>query len=95
LPAEGYLTLMGDMSYRSDVFFTEFHRALEGQEANAIFDFDLRYTSGSGRLHADAWVRNATDELVASSTFQLSTGRAIGVTYLPPRTYGFSLGYKF
>ena len=31
---------------------------------------------------------------VASSTFQLATARVIGVTYMPPRTYGLTVGYQ-
>jgi iron complex outermembrane receptor protein len=40
-------------------------------------------------------MKNATDERIASSTFQLATARVIGVTYMPPRTYGLTLGYNF
>jgi iron complex outermembrane receptor protein len=95
LPYNGYLTLMGDVSYKDDIFFTEFHRLLEGTEAYTILDFNLRYTSGNERLTADFWVKNATDEFVASSTFQLATARTIGVTYLPPQTWGVTVGYHF
>ncbi len=91
----GYLTPNIDVTYKSDVFFTEFARLLEGQEAYTLIDGGLRYTSGNEKLTADLWVKNATDKLAASSTFQLATARVIGVTYLPPRMYGFSVGYKF
>jgi len=89
------LTIMGDISYRDDVFFTEFNRLLEGEEAYTISDLNLRYASGNGQITADLWVKNLTDEEVASSTFALATARTIGVTYLPPRMYGFTLGYRF
>jgi len=91
----GYLTPGVDVSYTSDVFFTEFHRLLEGQKAYTLVDGNLRFTSGNERLTADFWVKNISDKLVASSTFQLATGRVIGVTYLPPRMFGFTVGYKF
>ena len=95
LPYDGYLTLMGDLLYKDDVFFTEFHRLLEGQPDYTLLDLNLRYTSGNKKIKADFWVKNVTDELVASSTFQLATARTIGVTYLPPRTFGLTLGYNF
>ena len=94
LPA-GMLTLMGDVSYKDDVYFTEFARLLEGQKAYTILDLQLRYVSGDGRWSAELWGKNLTDEEVASSTFQLATARVIGVTYMPPRTYGLTVGYNF
>ena len=95
LPYNGYLTLMGDVSYKDDIFFTEFHRLLEGTKAYTLLDLNLRYTSGNERLTTDFWVKNATNEFIASSTFQLATARVIGVTYLPPRTWGITVGYHF
>ena len=44
---------------------------------------------------ASLWIKNINNTLRESSTFAISTGRIIGVTYLPPRTYGMTLGYKF
>jgi iron complex outermembrane receptor protein len=95
LGTRGTLTLMGDVSYKDDVYFTEFARLLEGQEAYTILDMQLRYASSDGRWVADLWGKNLTDEEVASSTFQLATARVIGVTYMPPRTYGVTVGYAF
>lgn len=95
LPYNGWLTLMADYIFRSETFFTEFNRPIEGQDAYTLLDFNLRYTSGNERFFADLWVKNATDEFVRSSTFQLATARVIGVTHMPPRTYGFTMGYNF
>ena len=95
LPYNGYLTLMGDVSYKDEIFFTEFHRRIEGTGPYTLLDFNLRYSSGNERLTADLWVKNATDRFIASSTFQLATARVIGVTYLPPRTWGMTFGYHF
>jgi iron complex outermembrane receptor protein len=92
---DGMLTPMVDVTYKSDVFFTEFNRLLEGQPSYTLVDANLRFVSGNERITADLFVKNVSDKLVASSTFQLATARVIGVTYMPPRTYGFSLGYRF
>ncbi len=91
----GAIILMGDVTYKDDVYFTEFQRLLEGQDAYTIWDFNLRFEDAVGQLTADLWIKNATDEDVATSTFALATARTIGVTYLPPQTYGLSLGYRF
>jgi iron complex outermembrane receptor protein len=91
----GYLSFLGDVSYKDEVFFTEFHRLIEGAESYTMLDLSLHYTSADEGLTAQLWVKNATDEFRATSTFQLATARTIGVTYLPPRTYGFTLGYSF
>lgn len=95
MPLGGMFTLMGDVSFRDKVYFTEFNRLLEGQSEFAMLDLALRYTSGDGHWSADLWAKNLTDKTVASSTFQLATARVIGTTYLPPRTFGFTLGYNF
>jgi iron complex outermembrane receptor protein len=95
LPLGGMLTLQGDLSFKDDVYFTEFNRKLEGEDEYIMLDMALRYASGDGHWTGDLWVKNLTDEDVASSTFQLATARVIGVTYMPPRTFGFTLGYNF
>jgi iron complex outermembrane receptor protein len=95
LGAGGTFTLAGDVSYKDDVYFTEFARLLEGQDSYTILDAQLRYVSGDGNWTAELWGKNLTDEDVASSTFQLATARVIGVTYMPPRTYGVTVGYRF
>jgi iron complex outermembrane receptor protein len=95
LPADAKLTLGGDISYKDDVYFTEFARLLEGQDAYTLFDAQIRYVSGDGRWSAELWGKNLSDEEIASSTFQLATARIIGVTYMPPRTYGLTVGYQF
>ena len=94
LPA-GTLTLMGDVSYKDDVYFTEFARLIEGQDAYTILDLQLRFVTGDGRWTANLWGKNLTDEEVVSSTFQLATARVLGATYMPPRTYGITVGYRF
>ena len=95
LPGGGTFTLMGDVTYSDDVYFTEFARLLEGQDSYALLDMNLLYQSADGHWTGNLWAKNLTDELVASSTFQLATARTIGVTYLPPRTFGFTIGYNF
>ena len=91
----GLITLSGDMYGKSDVYFTEFKRLQEGQAAYTLFDAGIKWSNADDSLYIQGWVKNIGDELLKSSTFAISTGRVIGVTYLPPRTYGVALGFRF
>jgi iron complex outermembrane receptor protein len=91
----GSFTLASDVTYRDNVFFTEFHRLLEGSRAYTMLDASVRYTSQDSRVVAELWGKNLTDELREASTFALATARTLGVTWLPPRTYGVTVGYRF
>jgi iron complex outermembrane recepter protein len=55
----------------------------------------VRYATADGRLLAELWGKNLSDEFREASTFALATARTLGVTYLPPRTYGVTVGYRF
>jgi iron complex outermembrane recepter protein len=91
----GVLTPSVDVSYKSTTYFSEFQRLIEGSRAYTMVDGALTYRTADRRIKVDAFVKNAFNVFRPSSTFALATGRLIGVTYLPPRTYGVSLGYTF
>ncbi len=95
MPMDGGLILMGDVSHKSRTYFSEFERDIESAAAYTMVDASLVYESGDGQIRAQLWAKNIGDEDVRSSTFAVSTGRLIGVTYLPPRTYGVTVGYRF
>jgi len=89
------VTLSGDLYGKSNVYFTEFERLNEGSRAYTMFDAGIRWSDDRGALSLQAYIKNIADTLRKSSTFALSTGRVIGATYLPPRTYGLALSYKY
>lgn len=89
------VTLTGDVYGKSKVFFTEFERLVEGSRSYTMFDAAIRWETEGGALTTQAWIKNIANTLRRSSTFALSTGRVIGATYLPPRTYGVSLAYRY
>ncbi len=91
----GRLTLSGDISYKGKTYFTEFQRLLEGSTDYTMVNAALLYKARGDRISASLWVKNLTDVFRPSSTFALATGRIVGVTYLPPRTYGATVGYRF
>ena len=91
----GKITAAADISYKSRTYFSEFERAIESSAPFTMVDMSLGYRPDGGKLKVEAFVKNAFDIFRPSSTFALATGRLIGVTYLPPRTYGLSVGYTF
>ena len=91
----GKLTAAADVSYKSRIYFTEFEREIESSRSYTMVDGSLSYLTLDKKLKVDLFVKNAFDVFRPSSTFALATGRLIGVTYLPPRTYGIAIGYNF
>lgn len=61
LPADGYLRLAGDVSYKDTIYFTEFHRLLEGSRAYTMYDASLKYTSAAAVLSQGRTVARTRD----------------------------------
>jgi len=95
LQSDGTLTLSADLSFKDEVFFSEFNNDILRQSSYTLFDARLRYTSPSEQWSAEAWGKNLTDELVQSGNFAIATSRVIAQTFLPPRTYGVTVAYRF
>jgi iron complex outermembrane recepter protein len=95
LGASGALTLAADVSYKSEQFFSEFNNDLERVGAYTLVDAHLTYKPVDARWALSFWGKNLTDELVEAGTFAVSLTRAVGRTYLPPRTYGVTFDYTF
>jgi iron complex outermembrane receptor protein len=91
----GSLTVAGDVTYRSRIYFSEFEREIESSKEYTFFDAWVQYASANENLRVQLWGRNLFDTDRPSSTFALATGRLIGVTYLQPRMYGLTVGYSF
>lgn len=91
----GQITATADVSYKGRTYFSEFERDIESSRAFTMVDGSLSYLTADRRLKFEAYIKNAFDVFRPSSTFALATGRLIGVTYLPPRTYGVAIGYNF
>lgn len=91
----GSLTWSGNLSYKSQIYYTEFNNPALGNDDYAILDAFVMYTSPDEKLTVNVWSKNLTDEEVLGAAFAVSTGRVIGGTWLPPRTYGVTVGYNF
>ncbi|MEG3152045.1 TonB-dependent receptor [Sphingomonas sp. ZT3P38] len=91
----GSITPSIDVSYKGKTYFSEFKRDIESANAYTLVDASLNYQLDSKNINFQIWVKNLTDKFRPSSTFALATGRLIGATWLPPRTFGATMGYKF
>ncbi|MBO9580605.1 MAG: TonB-dependent receptor [Sphingobium sp.] len=91
----GTFTPSIDISHKSRVYFSEYMRAIESSAPYTMVDASIAFETRDGKIRAQLWMKNMFDIFRPSSTFALATGRLLGATWLPPRTFGVSLGYKF
>ncbi len=91
----GVVTVMGDLLYKGAQFFSEFNDPLLSEDSYTIIDAKIRYVFPNGRWAASVWGKNLADKLVEAANFAVATGKVTGRTFLPPRTYGLTLGYVF
>lgn len=95
LTSGGSLELTGSAASRDKQYYTEFNDEITSQDSFTLYDANLRYTAPDGKLTLSLWGKNLSDEMVVSGIYVTSTSRTITGTYLPPRTYGATVGYKF
>ena len=82
-------------AYTGKQYYTEFNDPRMMADGYGILDANLKYTFPDGNLSVNVWGKNLTDEFVVSGAFAVSTSRTITGTYLPPRQYGVTVGYRF
>ncbi len=89
----GTATLRGEYSYKSRIYFTPFEEQPLSQKPVSVVNARLTFAEADGQWQIAAYVKNVTDELMASET----RGNALNPisNLLPPRTYGVSVGYNF
>lgn len=92
----GSLTARGEVFASSRVFFSSFNDLNNSENPYALLNANLRY-DGEGDWYANLFMSNITDRTVKAGGVVSSgtVGAIIGVTYLPPRTYGIAIGKKF
>tara|TARA_X000001388_G_C2229515_1_gene122562 strand:+ start:406 stop:2643 length:2238 start_codon:yes stop_codon:yes gene_type:complete len=88
----GLVTLGGAISYKDEQFFSEFNTSRLSQDAYTIADARISYLLPNSDIEISLWGKNITDEEIVGGAFAISSGRSIGRTFLPPRTYG--IGFK-
>jgi iron complex outermembrane receptor protein len=91
----GTLSLSGDVSYKGEQFFSEANNDVERSDAYLFGDASISWTSADQHWHASLWGKNLGDKFAEAGSFTVSLSRTVGAFFLPPRTYGFTLGYDF
>ncbi|WCT75129.1 TonB-dependent receptor [Sphingomonas naphthae] len=91
----GTVTTSAQAQYQSRVFFTPFAQAQTSQKPVTRFDTSIRYDADGKRWFASLWVRNLTNERVATTKYVIASGRFISGQYVPPRLWGGTVGYNF
>jgi iron complex outermembrane receptor protein len=93
---DGDLTLRGEMVHSDEYYLTSFNEEPDYQDSYEIYNVFLNYNHPSG-VRLGAFMRNADDELVKSSGYTtiVALGTPSFTSYLPPKTYGVSIGYTF
>jgi iron complex outermembrane receptor protein len=91
----GDLRFSGNLAYKSKQYHTEFNDDMLSAPKYALVDANIKYVFPNRSISVEMYVQNMFNKLERAGSFSLSTAREIGVTYLPPRTFGATVGYKF
>ncbi len=94
--ANAQLTARGEFTYSDEYYLTAFNEVPDYQDSYELVNLFLTYRNENG-MSVGAFVRNLDDELVKTSGYTtiVSLGTPSFTAYLPPRTYGITLGYEF
>lgn len=89
------LTVSGDVSYQSKVFFDEFNRAPFVEDKYALVDASMTYYFANEQLSASVWGKNLTGQDRFADVSFSAFGQVISKQWIPPRTYGATVRYEF
>jgi iron complex outermembrane receptor protein len=96
LGSSGRLTIVGDASYRSRVYFDNSNNALSSQDGYSLYNLKGTYTFPNERLSLSLFGENLGNEIYAVRTLNLvGTPFGFGSTLFgEPRTWGISVRYQ-
>ncbi|MBX3693780.1 MAG: TonB-dependent receptor [Steroidobacteraceae bacterium] len=94
LGSAGDLTLRGEWSYRSKVFFDPANSPATGQKGFDVVNARLEYAPAGARWAVAAYGKNLTDELYCQNTVTLSAATVGTCSTGAPRTYGIAFSYR-
>lgn len=90
----GSITLRGEYSLRSKMYFTPINIRTAGERTTNIVNASITYEDASERWRASVFGRNLTDVRYIQTVIKSPVN---GITGVPaaPRTWGVEVGYKF
>ncbi len=94
----GSVTLRGEYAYKGEVFFTAFEEDFLSQGSVSQLNARITFEDAEEKWTISAWGKNLTDETIlgfSRETLSGATGHRRTSSYLPPRTYGVTVGYRF
>lgn len=91
----GQFVLRADASYRSRIFFREFNRPLDSQDAYTLVDLGLIWISPSEAFSLRFFANNVTDEPYLARLGSADNVGARFVSYGAPRQVGVELTSRF
>lgn len=95
------LSLHGEASYRSKVYWTPYKVDLHKSDAFWILNASVRYDFPGDNVYIALWGQNLTNTLTESHIADVSRYLGPGdgapryVKWSPPRTYGVRFGFSF
>ncbi|MDP4028247.1 MAG: TonB-dependent receptor [Gallionella sp.] len=93
--AGGALTLRGEGSYRSKIYYTPFKNDYASDAGLTVWNALLNYeSSGKTGIYAAAFVKNLSDKTYTRAIFD-PQGLGYLAYYAPARTAGIQVGYRY
>jgi len=94
--SRGTLTLRGEVFSSSRVYFSTFNDLTNYQPGYTLLNANIRYEHDDD-WYANLFMTNITDKLVRGGGVVSSgtVGALVAVNYLPPRSYGITIGKRF
>ena len=93
--SNGELHLSAHYKYQSAVYFNPYHDEAVRQDSYGLVNTSLSYSSYNSNWSAELYVNNLTDELYAQNIIRIDPVVGTLQYWAEPRTFGFSLGFKF
>jgi iron complex outermembrane receptor protein len=91
----GTLTPRVSYKYQSKVYFVANNYQDESQDGYGLLNFGLDYAPQKGNWLVTAYVQNAAGKVAFSDASEFYTFNNYELAYIPPRTYGLRLNYRF
>lgn len=94
--ARGTLTFRGEVFSSSRIYFSTFNDLTNYQPGYTLLNANIRYEHDDD-WYANLFMTNITDKLVRGGGVVSSgtVGALVAVNYLPPRSYGITIGKRF